>query len=96
MRFGQTAGIVVGGRDDGRDHLRHLARESTSTAYELWDGWILASIVIWAISGWAGGQAGKAFSGQAVGGQQAGIRYQAINSVGLFVILLLMIWKPGA
>jgi hypothetical protein len=64
--------------------------------YQLWDGWILASIVIWAISGWAGGQAGKAFAGDAVGGRQAGIRYQAINSVGLFVILLLMIWKPGA
>ena len=57
--------------------------------------WILASIVIWAISGSAGGQAGKAFATRS-GGRQAGIRYQAINSVGLFVILLLMIWKPGA
>ena len=64
--------------------------------YELWDPWILLSIVIWAISGYAGGQAGKAFAGGAVGGREAGIRYQAINSVGLFVILILMIWKPGS
>ena len=30
-------------------------------AYQLWDGWILASLVLWAIGGWAGGQAGRAF-----------------------------------
>ena len=65
-------------------------------AYELWDGWILASIVLWAISGWAGGQAGKAFEGDPIAGRARGIRFQAINSVGLLVILVLMIWKPGA
>ena len=30
------------------------------------------------------------------GGREAGIRFQAINSVGVLVILVLMIWKPGA
>jgi hypothetical protein len=95
MRFGQTAGIVVGVGMMGAI-IFGIWLAIDVDGYELWDPWILASIVIWAISGWAGGQAGKAFAGDAVGGRQAGIRYQAINSVGLFVILLLMIWKPGA
>jgi uncharacterized membrane protein len=65
-------------------------------SYQLWDGWILASLVLWAIGGWAGGKAGKAFESDPVGGRAAGIRYQAINSIAVLVILVLMIWKPGA
>jgi len=95
MRFGQTAGILVGVGMMGAI-VFGIWLAIDVDAYQLWDGWILASLVIWAISGWAGGQSGKAFAGEAVGGRQAGIRYQAINSVGLFIILVLMIWKPGA
>jgi hypothetical protein len=95
MRFGRTAGILVGVGMLGAI-IFGIWLAIDVDGYELWDPWILASIVIWAISGWAGGQAGKAFAGDPVGGRQAGIRYQAINSVGLFIILLLMIWKPGA
>ena len=64
--------------------------------YELWDGWILASLVIWALAGWAGDRAGRAFAEDPVGGRRRGIRFQALNSVGILVILVLMIWKPGA
>ena len=95
MRFGRTAGILVGAGMLGAIFFGIWLAIHVD-GYELWDGWILASIVIWAISGWAGGQAGKAFAGDPVTGRQTGIRYQAINSVGLFVILVLMIWKPGA
>jgi hypothetical protein len=95
MRFGRTAGIVVGIGMMGAI-IFGVWLAIKVDGYELWDAWILASIIIWAISGWAGGQAGKAFAGDAVGGRRAGIRYQAINSVGLFIILILMIWKPGA
>ena len=95
MRFGRSAGILVGvGMVGALVFGIWLAIDVDG--YQLWDGWILASLAIWAISGWAGGQSGKAFASDAVGGRQAGIRYQAINSVGLFVILILMIWKPGA
>jgi hypothetical protein len=95
MRFGRSAGILVGvGMVGALVFGIWLAIDVDG--YQLWDGWILASLAIWAISGWAGGQSGRAFASDAVGGRQAGIRYQAINSVGLFVILLLMIWKPGA
>jgi len=95
MRFGRTGGILVGVGMMGAI-IFGIWLAIDVDGYELWDPWILISIVIWAISGWAGAQAGKAFAGDAVGGRQAGIRYQAINSVGLFVILILMIWKPGA
>jgi hypothetical protein len=65
-------------------------------AYEVWDGWILASLVLWAVGGWAGGKAGKEFERDPVAGRAAGIRYQAVNTVAALVILVLMIWKPGA
>ena len=95
MQFGRAAGILVGVGMMGAI-IFGIWLAIDVDGYELWDGWILASIVIWAISGWAGGQSGKAFASGAADARQTGIRYQAINSVGLFVILLLMIWKPGA
>lgn len=95
MRFGRTAGIVVGVGMMGAV-IFGIWLAIHVDGYELWDPWILASLVLWAIAGWAAGLSGKAFASDPVGGRQAGIRYQAINSVGLFVILLLMIWKPGA
>ena len=55
MRFGQTAGIAVGVGMMGAI-IFGIWLAIDVDGYELWDGWILASIVIWAISGWAGGQ----------------------------------------
>ena len=65
-------------------------------AYHIWDGWILASLILWAIAGAVGGRAGQSFEKDPVGGRPAGIRYQAIASLSVLVILVLMIWKPGA
>ena len=56
---------------------------------------VLTTLVLWAIGGWAGGQAGRAFE-SGPGGRAAGIRFQTINSVAVVIILVLMIWKPGA
>ncbi len=64
-------------------------------AYEIWDAWILGSLVLWAVGGWSGGKAGKEF-GRGPDGRGSGIRFQALNSAALLVILVLMIWKPGA
>ncbi|MGE5689012.1 MAG: DUF2269 family protein [Pseudomonadota bacterium] len=64
--------------------------------YHPWDAWIVASIVLWAVGGWAGGKAGREFDRDPVGGRPAGIRYQAFLSLAVVVILVLMIWKPGA
>jgi hypothetical protein len=63
--------------------------------YELWDGWILASLVLWALGGWSGGRAGKEAE-RGPEGRAGWIRFQAINSAAVLVILVLMIWKPGA
>lgn len=95
MPFGRAAGIVVGVGMMGVI-IFGVWLAIYDDAYQLWDLWILASLVIWAISGWAGGQAGRAFERDPIGGRQKGIRLQAVNSLGLFVILILMIWKPGA
>jgi hypothetical protein len=95
LTFGRVAGILVGvGMMAALVFGIWLAIDLD--AYQLWDGWILASLVLWAIGGWAGGQAGKAFESDPVAGRAAGIRYQAINSAAVLVILVLMIWKPGA
>ena len=64
--------------------------------YQVWDGWILAALVLWTIGGWAGGQAGRAFDRDPVARRRAGITFQGLNSVAVLVILVLMIWKPGA
>ena len=65
-------------------------------AYEIWDGWIIAALVLWAVGGWAGDRAGRAFQKDPVGGRADGIRLQALSSLAALVILVLMIWKPGA
>ena len=50
MRFGRTAGIVVGVGMMGAI-IFGIWLAIDIDGYELWDAWILASIVIWAISG---------------------------------------------
>lgn len=95
LRFGRLGGILVGAGMGGALAFGiWLALEVDG--YELRDGWILASLVLWALGGWAGAAAGKAFERGPVAGRRAGIRYQTLSSVALLVTLVLMIWKPGA
>lgn len=63
--------------------------------YELWDGWILASLVLWAVGMVTGGKGGKEFE-RGPEGRAGWIRYHAFNTVATVVVLALMIWKPGA
>ncbi len=83
--------------------------------YEIWDGWIIAAIVLWAVSGAAGGRAGREYgqvaeragelaaAGDAPDtGLAAAMRNPratallAVSSVAALLILIDMIWKPGA
>jgi len=95
VRFGRVAGTLVGvGLVGAIAFGIWLALDIDG--FELWDPWILASLVLWGLATWAGTQSGKAFATDPVGRRRDGIRLQALNSVAVLVILVLMIWKPGA
>jgi len=68
--------------------------------YELWDGWILASLVLWAIGTGAGERGGRWFQRAAETGEQVhwqrGLLLHATSSVAVLLLLALMVSKPGA
>jgi len=84
--------------------------------YELWDGWIVAAIVLWVASAATGSRTGAEYlkgmrraqelqsSGRtgpdlellALNRTQRGLLLHALTSTIVLVILVDMIWKPGA
>ena len=83
-----------------------------SDQFEIWNGWVIAGIVLWALLGAVGGRTGKYYtrvqelaqSGSADAEQEVIARLRAptgallhLATLGVFVLLLLdMIFKPGA
>jgi len=84
--------------------------------YQVWDGWVIAAIVLWAISLGTGQRTGAAYmkgmtraqelqtSGQpgpsaellALNRTSNGLLMHFLTTVAVALILLDMIWKPGA
>jgi uncharacterized membrane protein len=84
--------------------------------YDLWDGWIIAAIVLWVIAAILGQRTGKEYmrgmtkarelqaAGQtnpnaellAINRTQNGVLLHALVSVVFVLIVIDMIWKPGA
>jgi uncharacterized membrane protein len=72
--------------------------------YELWDGWILASLVLWAIGAETGRRSGAAFTLAAEPDAETdtarhwrrGVLFHAAASAAALLILIMMIFKPGA
>jgi hypothetical protein len=84
--------------------------------YDIWDGWIVAALVLWLIGGGLGQRAGAAYvpsvkkaqelkaAGQtgpnselvALNRTPVGVVLQAVISLVVLLIILDMIWKPGA
>ena len=75
--------------------------------YELWDGWIIAALVLWVIAAAAGTRVGagfrRAFGADAAHGELGGsIRSQralvvhTIMALAVAALLIVMIYKPGA
>jgi uncharacterized membrane protein len=84
--------------------------------YDIWDGWIIAAIILWAIAGGIGGRTGKEYiagrdkareleaAGQtgpnaellAINRTQKGVLLHAAASLAILLLLVDMIWKPGA
>jgi hypothetical protein len=61
--------------------------------YEVWDGWILGAIVLWAAATELGRRAQAAVDDPA-GGKLA--QWHWLRTIAVVAILVLMIWKPGA
>ena len=84
--------------------------------YALWDGWILAALVLWFIGAALGRQVGEAYmqgpkkalelkeAGQngpnaellAINRTSRGVFLHTLTSIVLLLIIIDMIWKPGA
>jgi hypothetical protein len=71
--------------------------------YEIWDGWIIAAIVLWAIATELGRRAQLGFTPQTAGaeGTVTGVFEQAtlmhwLRSLVVLLLLIVMIYKPGA
>jgi hypothetical protein len=84
--------------------------------FAIWDGWIIAAIILWVIGGATGGRAGSEYmkahtrakelqaagqSGQsdelrALNRTSSGLLMLAISSLAIALIVIDMIWKPGA
>jgi hypothetical protein len=63
--------------------------------YEVWDGWILGAIVAWVVATGLGQQVRRATEeGGAAAGRVATLHW--LRSATVLVLLILMIWKPGA
>ncbi|HXQ86609.1 MAG TPA: hypothetical protein VN746_08035 [Gaiella sp.] len=84
-------------------------------AYQVWDGWVIAAIVLWAVAVELGRRAGKLYGGagmeaerlSAAGtetspvvaetfGASRAVQFHAASSLLVLLILIDMIWKPGA
>lgn len=85
-------------------------------AYELWDGWVIAAIVLWGIATVAllrsfveyakpvekaralvaSGQTGPSAEVAALNRTSTGLLLRAVASAAVVLIVIDMIWKPGA
>jgi hypothetical protein len=84
--------------------------------YNIWDGWIIAAIVLWFVAAALGRRTGEAYmegmnkaqelqaAGQtgpnaellALNRTQSGLVLHALTTIVVLLILIDMIWKPGA
>jgi hypothetical protein len=65
--------------------------------YELWDGWIIAALVLWLVGSGAAGRLGAAVrEGQSVESIDGARRMVWVMALATLLLLLDMIFKPGA
>ena len=118
LRMQPTAmvGNAVVGIGAGGTIILGLGLAFSVGGYDIWDFWILAAIVLWAIAGAVGQRTGKAYmegvnkarelesAGQrganaellALNRTQIGVRLHTVATIVVLLILIDMIWKPGA
>jgi hypothetical protein len=65
--------------------------------YELWDGWIIAALVLWLVGSGAAGRLGAAVrDGASVQGIDGARAMVGVMALATLLLLLDMIFKPGA
>jgi hypothetical protein len=68
--------------------------------YELWDGWIVAALVLWLVGTGAGERGGRILNQPAAvtdpARRRPGLALQLLSTVAVLAVLVLMIYKPGA
>jgi hypothetical protein len=70
--------------------------------YHPWDGWILASLVLWALATGLGQLGGRFYQKASEPGadtatlRRQGLVFQLVANTALTLVLILMIFKPGA
>ena len=62
--------------------------------YDPWDGWVIAALVLWLVAGGLGDRAGRL--SREPGGVQQALVLHAVTTLAVVLILIDMIWKPGA
>ena len=62
--------------------------------YDPWDGWVIAALVLWLVGGGLGDRAGRL--SRQPGGLQRALVLHAVTTLAVLLILIDMIWKPGA
>jgi hypothetical protein len=66
-------------------------------AYQPWDGWILAAIVLWFVASGAGGPLARGVRDETAGRDRGRARVLfAVMAVATAMLLLDMVFKPGA
>jgi uncharacterized membrane protein len=101
MWLGRTGAIVVGIGSVGV-LIFGIWLAIERSAYHPWDGWILASLILWVIAVGSGQRAGRSLQRAAMDPDEAavlrrtGLQLQTVAGISLILILILMIWKPGA
>jgi hypothetical protein len=103
--FAGTAGTIVFG----------VWLAISKDPYDVWDGWVIAAIVLWAIASWLGQQAGTGYGSTAMEaaklaesgtptspavaetfGPSRAFWFHVAGTAVVILILIDMIWKPGA
>jgi hypothetical protein len=65
--------------------------------YEVWDIWVIAAILLWAVAGAASGPVTRGYRTLRAGsGEPAPLALHATMVLAVLLLLIDMIWKPGA
>jgi uncharacterized membrane protein len=65
--------------------------------YDPWDGWIVIAIVLWLVSGAFGSKVSQGYKKMAAGmAERPALSAHVVASAAVILLLVDMVWKPGA